>query len=606
MRRSAIAFACALLAAAPLAAQQPRTIAVGQSQEGQLSDADPIARSRKSPYHAWTFEGRRGQRLVIDLRSTDFDAYLVLRDDAGFVLGNDDDSGGENNARIHTILPRDGRYQIIATGFRENSRGRYTLSVAGWEAPAGPAPGAAGTIAVGETRDGVLEPGDDIAGDGPYQDRWTFEAREGQRLRIDMTSTDLDSYLILLGPDGAQLATDDDGGGNKNASIGFRAASAGRYTAIATSYGENVKAGAYQLRLSEDTGNFAEPGIAVELAPGQTREGRLETGDFQGKRGLEDRWTFTGRAGQMARVDVVSTAFDSYATLLFNGMPVDSNDDGGEGNNARLMTILPGTGTYTVAVSAYGSSSTGGRYTIALQLSDAPAGAGRIETIRPGAQVTGRLEPGDRQHGGGGYEDLWEFDARSNQDVMIEMHSSDFDAFLELRDPNGNLVQENDDGGAGTDALIMAHLERGGRYRIVARSYGDRQATGVYDLTFSSVGEAARPGRVVELREGQLAVGRLEAGDSLVGDSTYADIFLFRAPRDGDVTIDLASGDFDAFLIVRDAEGATLATDDDGGDGTNSRLTLHVQGGRTYRIVANSYGEDRATGLYRLTARYTH
>ncbi len=605
MRRSAIVVACALLAAAPLAAQQ-RTIAVGQSQDGQLLDTDPIARSRKAPYHTWTLEGRRGQRLVIDLRSTDFDSYVVLRDDAGFLLSNDDDSGGENNARIHTILPRDGRYEIIATGFRENSRGHYTLSVTGWEAPAGPPPGAAGTIAVGETKDGILEPGDEVAGDGPYQDRWTFDARADQRFRLDMTSTDLDSYLILLGPDGAQLASDDDGGGSKNASIGYRTATAGRYTAIATSYGESVKVGAYQLRLVEETGSFADPGVASELNPGQTREGRLETGDFRGKRGLEDRWTFNGRAGQMARVDIVSTVFDSYATLLFNGMPVDSNDDGGEGNNARLMTILPGTGTYTVAVTAYGSSSSGGRYTIALQLSDAPAGAGRMETIRPGQQVTGRLEPGDRQHGGGGYEDLWEFEARANQDVMIEMHSSDFDAYLELRDPSGTLVQENDDGGAGTDALIMAHLGRAGRYRIVARSYGDRSASGIYDLSLSSVGEAARPGRVVDLREGQLAVGRLEAGDSLVGDSTYADMFLFRAPRDGDITIDLSSGDFDSFLIVRDAEGGTLATDDDGGDGTNSRITLHVTSGQTYRIIANSYGEDRATGLYRLTARYTH
>lgn len=605
MRPLCIAVAGALLVAAPLAAQE-RTIAVGQTQNGELSSADPIARSRKAPYQVWTLEGRRGQRIVIDLRSSDFDAYLVLRDEAGYLLGNDDDSGGENNARIHTILPRDGRYRIVATGFREASAGHYTLSVSGWEAPEAPAPGAAATIAVGETKDGLLEPGDEIAGDGPYQDRWTFEARAGQRLRIDMTSTDLDSYLILLGPDGAQLATDDDGGGDKNASIGFRAAGAGRYTAIATSYGENVKVGAYRLRVAEETGTFADPGIAATLNPGETREGRLETGDFVGKRGLEDRWTFTARAGQMARVDVISSQFDSYATLLFNGMPIDSNDDGGAGNNARLMTILPGAGTFTVAVSAFGSSSSGGRYTIALQLTDAPAGAGTVGTIRTDERVTGRLEPGDRPHGGGGYEDLWEFEAHAGQDVMIEMHSGDFDAFLELRDPAGTLVQENDDGGTGTDALIIAHLGRAGRYRIIARSYGTAQSTGVYDLSVSAVGDVARAGRVVELREGQVAVGRLEAGDSVVGDSTYADVYTFRAPRDGDVTIDLVSGDFDAYLIVKDAEGATLATDDDGGDGTNARITLHVHSGQTYRVIANSYGEDRATGLYRLTARYTH
>jgi len=593
----------ALAAAGPLGAQQ-RTIAVGQTQDGELTSADPVARSRKAPYQTWILEGRRGQRVVVDLRSTDFDAYLILRDDAGFVIGTDDDSGDENNARIHTVLPRDGTYRIVATGFAESARGHYTLSVGGWEAPEAAAPGASRTLAVGETKDGILEPGDEVAGDGPYQDRWTFDARAGQRLRIDLMSSDFDSYLVLLGPDGAQLATDDDGGEGQSASIGFRAAAAGRYTALATTYGENVKIGAYRIRLTEETGSFSDPGVGAALASGETKEGRLEAGDLTGRRGLEDRWTFTARAGQMARVDVVSTQFDSYATLLFNGMPVDSNDDGGEGNNARLMTILPGAGTYTVAVSAFGSSSSGGRYTITLQLTDAPAGAGRVERITAGQHVAGRLEPGDRPHTGGGYEDLFEFDGQPGQDVMIELRSSDFDAYLELRDEAGALIAENDDGGAGTDALITAHLPRAGRYRIVARAFGERQAVGVYDLALSNAGEVARPGRIVAIREGQLVLGRLESGDSLVGDSTFADVFTFRAPRDGEVTIDLTSGEFDAYLIVKDEQGGTLATDDDGGDGTNARITLRVEAGHTYRITANSYGEDRASGLYRLALRY--
>ena len=607
MRSTLVSLALVAIVAVPLAAQQ-RTITVGGTQSGELTSSDPIARSRKAPYQVWTLDGRRGQRVLIDLRSTDFDAYLVLRDDAGFVLGTDDDSGGEKNARIHTVLPRDGTYRIIATAFTEGAHGRYTLSVTGWEAPEAPAPGQAGRIAVGETKDGILEPGDEIAGDGPYQDRWTFEARAGQRLRIDLMSTDFDSYLILQGTDGAQLATDDDGGeGPNNAAISFRASSAGRYTAIATTFGENVKIGAYRVRLAEDTGTFPEPGVAQALNSGETKEGRLETGDLTGHRGLEDRWTFTGRAGQMARVDIVSTQFDSYATLLFNGMPVDSNDDGGGGNNARLMTILPGTGTYTVVVSPLSSNSSGGRYTVALLLTEAPAGAGHVERIAMGQRTSGRLEPGDHPHSGGGYEDIWEFDGRADQDVMIEMHSGDFDAYLELRDENNALIAENDDGGGGgTDAAILAHLPHAGRYRIVARSYGESERTGVYDLVVSNAGDVARPGRAVVLREGETVLGRLESGDSLVGDSTYADTFTFHAPRDGDVTIDLTSSAFDAYLIVKDAEGATLGTDDDGGDGTNARLTLHVQNGRTYRILANSYGEDRATGLYRLALRYAH
>ena len=605
MRQSLIGLVLLTAALRPLAAQD-RTISMGQSVTGELLATDPVSHAKKAPYHVWTFEGRRGQRLVIDLRSSDFDAYLVVRDDAGYLMGDDDDSGGDNNARLHLVLPRDGRYRIIATGFQENSRGHYTLSLSGWEAPDAPAAGQVAAIEVGQTRDGVLEPGDEMAGDGPYQDRWTFDARAGQRLTIDMMSTDLDSYLTLLGPDGSQLASDDDSGEGKNARISYRSPVAQRLSIICTSYGETLRSGAYRLCVTEETGTFAEPGATATITSGQSIEGRLETGDEVGKRGLQDRWTFTGNIGQLIRVDVMSTQFDSYAYLLHDGMPIDSNDDGGDGNNARLMSILPATGTYTVIVSAYQASSNGGRYTIALQISEPPAGAGRIETIRPGQQLTGRLEPGDRPHGGGGYEDLWEFDARADMDVMIEMRSTEIDSDLELRDPAGALVQENDDGGGGNDALIMAHLTRPGRYRIVARSYGDRVSTGNYTLALTSVGEVARPGRVVELHEGQVAAGRLESGDSLIGDSTYADVFLFRAPRDGDVTIDLISGDFDAYLIVKDAEGQVLGTDDDGGDGNNSRLTLPMRAGQTYRIYANSYGEDRATGLYRLTARYTH
>jgi len=592
-----------VLMAVPLAAQD-RTIAVGQSMYGELTTHDPVARSRRAPYQVWTLDGRRGQRVQIDLRSQSFDAYLVLRDEDGFVIGSDDDSGDNSDARIHTVLPRNGHYRIVVTGFSEGALGMYALSVSGWEAPDAAPPGQAASIAVGETKDGILEPGDEIAGDGPFQDRWTVALREGQRLRVDLHSSDFDAYLVLLGPDGTQLASDDDSGEGNDASIGFRAATAGTYTVLATSYGDNVHVGAYRLTVAEESGDFAEPGMAASISDGETKAGRLETGDSSGRRGYEDHWTFQGRAGRLARIDVVAPSFDAYAVLLYNGMPLDSNDDGGEGTNARLMTVLPSTGTYTLVVSPYASSSRSGRYTVALAFSDPPPGAGRTERISMGQHASGRLEPGDRQADAGGYQDLWEFDGRAGQDVIIEMHSSELDAYLELHGPDGATVAEDDDSGDGTDAMIVARLPRAGRYQIVARSYGDSRRIGFYDLSVTAGGHVEEPGRVQELRADALVLGRLEAGDSLVGDSTYADVFTFRAPRAGTVRIDLRSGDFDAYLLVKDESGVTLATDDDGGDGVNSRILLPVERGRTYRIYANSYGEDRATGMYRLQLQY--
>ncbi len=597
--------ALAVLLAPRLAAQPVRAVAVGQSVSDSLTGNDPVLRSRRSPYHLWTLQGRAGQRLVIDLMSSDFDAYLVLRDDDGRMMGSDDDSGEGQNARLHAVLPRNGAYRVIATAVGSSARGRYTLAVAGWEAPDAPAAGRSAAIAVGETKDGILEPGDEISPDGPYQDRWTFDARAGARLTVQMRSSDLDSYLVVLGPDGKMLGSDDDGAGGRDAAVSLRAAAQGRYTILATSFGDEPATGAYRVSLLEDTGDFAEPGAAAAIAMGETKEGRLEDGDAVGSRGLEDRWTFSGRAGQGVRIDAMSEAFDAYLTLLRNGVAVDSDDDGGEGKNARIIAVLPEAGTYTAVVSAYGGERAGGRYTLALTALGGPAPApGRTGRMSISERAIGRLETGDLVRADGGLQDFWEFDARGGEDVDIEVRSTAFDTYLELYGPDGTILAQDDDGlGEGTNSLISAHLARAGRYRVVVRAYGEKGGTGAYALAVLSAGSVARPGQVTDIRAGTTVVGRLEPGDSTAGDSTYADLFLFKPQASGEAVIDLRSSDFDAYLILQDASGHTLMTDDDGGSGTNARISYRVTAGQTYGILANSYGGTRDTGTYRLSVR---
>ena len=595
----------AALLAPQLQAQPARTIAVGQSVSDSLSAGDPVLRSRHAPYQPWTLDGKAGQRIVIDLMSSDFDAYLILRDADGRMMGSDDDSGEGQNARLHAVLPRDGRYRVIATAIGDSARGRYTLAVAGWEAPDAAAPGRSAVVAVGETKDGILEPGDEISGDGPYQDRWLVDARAGARLSVDMRSTDLDSYLVVLGPDGRVLGSDDDGGSGKDAEVALRAGVAGRYTILATSYGDAPATGAYRLSLQQDSGDFAEPGVAATVAMGESKEGRLEEGDARGTRGLEDRWTFQGRAGQGVRIDAMSDAFDAYLVLLRNGIALDSNDDGGEGQNARVVTVLPETGAYAAVVSAYGSSGPGGRYTLQLAaLGGPPPAPGQTGRIALGQRVLGRLEAGDLTRADGSYQDFWEFEARGGDNVVIELRSSVFDTYLELYGPDGTILAQDDDGlGDGTNSLISAQLTRAGRYRMVVRSYAEKAGTGLYELALLSAGTIARPGEVSEIRAGVTVAGRLEPGDSTVGDSTYADVFLFRPQSSGEAVVDLRSGDFDAYLLLQDAAGRVLMTDDDSGSGSDARIAYRVTAGQTYRILANSYGGSRDTGAYRLSVR---
>ncbi len=599
-----IVLALSALAAAPLAAQD-RVLDLGRAVQGELRDGDPIGRTRRAPYHVWTLDGRRGQRVTFEMSSRDFDAYLSVRDEQGYLVGSDDDAGEGTDARVRAILPRDGRYRIFATAFSESGRGTYTLSASGWELPDAPPAGAAGTVRVGETREGLLEPGDEMAGDGPFQDRWTFEARVGQRLLVQLRSEDFDAYLVILDPSGVEVGSDDDGLNEGNdAQVGLRTAVAGRYTVLATSYGENPQVGAYRLAVVEEIGTFAEPGVPARLAAGEAGDGRLEGGDRRGRRGFEDEWTFRGRAGQLARVDVTSRVFDAFVTLRLDGMAVDSNDDGGEGTNARLMTVLPRDADYTLVVTTYSESRGGGRYRVALSFAQPPLDAGRPGRLETGRRTSGRLEPGDQQRPGGGFQDVWEFEGRAGQDVMIDMRSADFDTYLELRDPRGGLIHEDDDGGEGTDSFIAVRLSGGGRYRVIARSFGDNERTGFYELTLTSGGLQLAAGRGGEIHDGETVVGRLEPGDSVMGDGTWADVWTFRADREGDLVIEMSSRDFDAYLIARDSEGQILGTDDDGGSGTDSRLTVRVQAGRTYRVYANSYGEEPSSGLYRVSVRY--
>jgi len=597
---------CSVLWVPRAAAQPVRAITLGRPVADSLTASDPRLRGRRSPYRMWTFDGRAGQRIVIDLMSSDFDAFLILRDADGRMLGSDDDSGEGTNARLHAVLPRDGTYRLIATASGDSARGRYTLAVSGWEAPEAAPAGRSAVIAVGETKDGILEPGDEVSADGPYQDRWLVDAAAGARLVVDMRSSDLDSYLIVLDPDGKVVGSDDDGGGGRDAELPLRARVGGRYTILATSYGDDPSTGAYRLSVQADTGAFAEPGETAVIAMGETREGRLEAGDVRGARGLEDRWTFSGRAGQGVRIDAMSDVFDTYLVLLHDGVLVDSNDDGGDGTNARIVTVLPDSGTYTAVVSAYGGGDAGGRYTLRLMpLAGPPPAPGRTGHIGFGERAVGRLEPGDLVRANGGYQDYWEFDARGGEDVMIELRSVEFDTYLELYGPDGALLAQDDDGlGEGTNSEITAHLARAGRYRLAVRAYTEREdATGLYELALLKVESIARPGAVTEIAAGTTVVGRLEAGDSTVGDSTYADIFLFRPASSGKAVIDLRSADFDAYLILQDAAGNVLVTDDDSGSGSDARIVYDVVAGRTYRILANSYGGTRDSGTYRLSVR---
>ncbi len=72
-----------------------------------------------------------GKRYVIDLESKAFDTFLRLEDAQGKKLAENDDivEGVNLNSRIVFTPAKDGVYRLVATAFRGQGRGPYTLTV---------------------------------------------------------------------------------------------------------------------------------------------------------------------------------------------------------------------------------------------------------------------------------------------------------------------------------------------------------------------------------------------------------------------------------------------------------------------------------------------
>ncbi len=105
----------------------------GQTVQGNLT------KDQNQQYYG--FEGRAGQKIVLDMNSNEIAPYLVLyrvlQSSEGTkypqVARSDqrvDRAPGDFNARLVTELPADGVYILVATSREGGESGRYTLNAA--------------------------------------------------------------------------------------------------------------------------------------------------------------------------------------------------------------------------------------------------------------------------------------------------------------------------------------------------------------------------------------------------------------------------------------------------------------------------------------------
>jgi S1-C subfamily serine protease len=109
--------------------QPAQPIAPNRAVDGQLNAESGKLPSDNSFFDAYTFEGKAGQRIIIEMTSSEVDSYLILLTPDGQDLAHDDDGGGGSNARLVTALPADGTYTVLANSYRPGETGQYNLQL---------------------------------------------------------------------------------------------------------------------------------------------------------------------------------------------------------------------------------------------------------------------------------------------------------------------------------------------------------------------------------------------------------------------------------------------------------------------------------------------
>ena len=171
----------------------------------------------------WTFTGRAGDQVTVELTSEAFDTYLELLGPAGELVMENDDGGDDRNSLIENqTLDESGDYTVVARAYDDDGGGQYSLLLRR---------GVSGRrrLVVGTPASATLL--------GSGSDRWTFTGRAGDQVTVELTSEAFDTYLELLGPAGELVMENDDGGDDRNSLIENQTLDeSGDYTVVARAY----------------------------------------------------------------------------------------------------------------------------------------------------------------------------------------------------------------------------------------------------------------------------------------------------------------------------------------------------------------------------------
>ena len=521
---------------------------------------------------------RRGE--VVARTTGGLDAEGALYDSSGSVIVRNSDGGEGSNFRIRRELEA-GTYYVRVSS-RQSDTGAYALHLS---SETGGSPDLAVSSLSADRRE--VDPGERFTLSATVRNRGDARS-DATTIRYYRTAGNRDT---LLGTNSipalaASAAASDDFRARAETAPGTYAYKA----CVAEVSGESNTAnncGSVDVRVrrpssDDDHGDSRSDATRVSL-PSRTT-GEIDPGDD------EDYFRFeVSRRGEvLARttggLDAEGALYDS------SGSEIARNSDGGEGNNFRIRRELEA-GTYYVCVSS-GRAGTG---TYALHLSIETGSDGSPDLAVSSLSADRReVDPGERftlsatvRNSGDARSDattIRYYRTAGNRDTLLGTNS------IRALAPSGTASDDfraRAETAPGTYAYRACVAEVSGESNT-ANNCGSPvevrvRRSGGGDDHGDSRSDATRVSLPSETS------GAIDAGDD-------EDYFRFEVLARGEV-LARTTGGLDTLGALYDADGAEVATDDDGGAGTNFRIRRQLDAGAYYVRVSSWRA---GTGAYAL------
>jgi hypothetical protein len=258
------------------------------------------------------------------------------------------------------------------------------------------------------------------------------------------TRGNTDTFLEAYDESYNLIDKNDDGGEDYNARVKLFAETGRTYLFRLRGYSDE-ESGPYRIVAS------------IEPVPAAT-ELRLETMVSGNLRGRDEYW-YSIRASQaclltvetFGSIDTYLEAYDSSYNLI------TSNDDGGDGGNAKIEMLAGSGKTYLFNLRGYNGDISGSYRIWASSRPIPPA-----SELRLGATIPGNIREG---------EDYW-YSVRSTESGYITVGTTgSIDTYLEAYDSAYKLLGPDDDGGGNGNAELEIPVQSGQTYLFRLRGY---------------------------------------------------------------------------------------------------------------------------------------